>query len=318
MSEFLAYLNGQFLPASQAQLPVSDLGLVQGATVTEMVRTFHHQPFRLEAHLDRLFHSLRYVGLEIPHSLAELSQIADELITRNASSLTPDDDLGLVLFVTAGEHPMYAAGLGHTARTAPTVCLHTFPLPFQLWADRIRRGAHVITPSIRQVPVQCVDPRMKCRSRMHYYLAEHEVRQADPEAFALLLDLEGCITETNAANFLLVERGVLVSPPLATALPGISRAVAIELAGRLGIPFVERALRTFDVLNADEAMLSSTPYCLMPVSRLNGRSLGDARPGPVYDRLIAAWSELVGTDIRKQILDGAGRHAARKGSHGTC
>jgi hypothetical protein len=144
---------------------------------------------------------------------------------------------------------------------------------------------------------------------MHYYLADREARLVDPDAFALMLDLAGNVTETNTANFLLVERGTIVSPPTAYTLPGISRATVIELAARLGIPFAERDVQVHSAMNADEAFLSSTPYCLMPVTKINGAPIGDGRPGPVVRRLLAAWSEEVGLDIEKQIQEqGRKRH----------
>src|SRR5262249_51234112 len=121
---------------------------------------------------------------------------------------------------------------------------------------------------------------------------------------ALLLDLDGNVTETSAANFLIVERGTIVSPTLNNTLPGISRATVIELADKMGIPFVERDFQVFNAINAEEAFLSSTPYCLMPVTRINGIPIGDGTPGPIYRRLIEAWSKEVGLDIRRQILGG--------------
>src|SRR5262249_54840635 len=162
-------------------------------------------------------------------------------------------ELGLIQFVTAGEYPTYAGMAGRPARATPTVCVHTFPLPFELWARKMQQGAHLVTPSIRHVPPQCYDPKMKYRSRMHFYLADKEPQLFDPEASALLLDLDGNGTETAAANFLMVESGTIVSPTLVNTLPGISRATVIELAGKLGIPFVERDIQVFTAVNADEA-----------------------------------------------------------------
>src|SRR5262249_10897594 len=152
---------------------------------------------------------------------------------------------------TAGEYATYAAMSGRPARAGPTVCVHTFPLPFPLWAKKMREGARLVTPSVRQVPPQCWPPQMKCRSRMHYHLAEQEARLVDPEASALLLDLAGHVTETNAANLLIVERGGIVSPRACSILPGHSRAVVIELATGLNIPFDERDLGVADVAAAD-------------------------------------------------------------------
>ena len=239
-----------------------------------------------------------------------MTQISHEFISLNGRLLDEGDELGLIHFVTAGEYPTYAGSSGRAARTTPTVCFHTFPMPFELWADKIQKGTHVVTPSIRHVPPQCYDPKMKYRSRMHYYLADQEARLVDSDATALLLDLDGNVTETSGANFLLVERGTIVSPTLRNTLPGISRTTVIDLAVRLGIPFVERDIQVFNVINAEEAFLSSTPYCLMPVTKINGIPIGNGSPGPVFRRLLAAWSELVGLDIEQQIIDGAKRRSA--------
>jgi branched-chain amino acid aminotransferase len=300
MSEPLVYLNGQMLPASQASLKIFDAGVVLGATVTEMTRTFRHQPFRLEDHVARLFRSLKYVRFDVGMTPEQLVAVSRELLVHNTKLIDADDDLGLIHFVTAGEYGSYVATRGATVRGGPTVCIHTFPLPFALWADRLRHGAHVVTPSIRHVPPQCCDPKMKYRSRMHYYLADQEARLVDPQAIALLLDLDGNVTETSGANFLIVERGTIVSPTTRNTLPGVSRAVVIELAEKLGIPFVARDFQVFSVMNADEALLTSTPYGICPVTRINGASIGDGRPGLATSRLMSAWNKLVGFDVAAQ------------------
>lgn len=302
MSEPRVFLNGRMVPASRAHLAIYDLGVVTGATVTEMVRTFRKQPFRLEDHLARLARSLRYVRFEIGMSMEELGAVARELVEHNGRLIEPAGELGLVLFVTAGENAMYAGSAGEPARLQPTVCVHTFPLPFAMWADKMREGLHVVTPSVRHVPPQCYDPNMKYRSRMHFHMADLEARLVDPRASALLLDLTGNVTETAGANFLIVEGGTLVSPTLTNILPGISRAVVIELAAKLDIPFVQRDFQVFNVINADEAFTTSTPYCMMPVTRINGLPIGDGKPGPIYRRLLDAWSHEAGLDIEQQIV----------------
>lgn len=299
-NEPLVYLRGQLVPASHASLKIYDAGIVLGATVTEMIRTFRHQPFRLEEHIGRLFRSLKYTRMEIGLSPAELLSISRELLAHNAALIGPQEELGLIHFVTAGEYPVYAGSAASGLPMTPTVCVHTFPLPFPLWAERMTSGAHVVTPSIRHVPPQCFDPKMKYRSRMHFYLAEQEARLVAPDAIALLLDLDGNVTETSGANFLLVDRGAIVSPTRQNILAGISRQTVIELSQRLGIAFAEREIQVHDVVNADEALLTSTPFCVMPVTRINGVPIGDGRTGPVFRRLIAAWSQEVGLDILGQ------------------
>lgn len=311
MAEPIVFLNGRMVPASQAHLAIYDAGIVLGATVTEMTRTFHKRPWRLEEHLDRLFRSLRYTRMDIKMSKKQLAEVSYELVTKNAALLGEGEELGLIHFVTAGEYATYAGSSGNAARTTPTVCAHTFPMPFELWAKKMQSGQHLVTPSIRHVPPQCYDPKMKYRSRMHYYLADQEARLMDPEAAALLLDLDGNVTETGGANFLIVERGVIVSPTTRNTLPGISRAMVIELAAKLGIGFVERDIQVYNVINADEAFTASTPYCVMPVTKINGAPIGDGKPGPVWRRLLTAWSEVVGVDIGRQIQEGAKRRAPK-------
>jgi branched-chain amino acid aminotransferase len=307
MPEPLVFLNGNLIPASQAHLAIFDAGVVLGATVTEMTRTFRQQPYRLDDHLARLFRSLKYTRMDIGMTKDQLAGVSRELIANNAKLVDPEDELGLIHFVTAGEFPVYAGSAGRAARTTPTVCAHTFPMPFELWAAKLDTGTHLVTPSIRHVPPQCFDPKMKYRSRMHYYLADKEAQLVDPDASALLLDLSGNVTETSGANFLIVERGTIVSPTTVNTLPGISRATVMELAAKLKIPFVERDIQVHSVMNADEAFTASTPYCLMPVTKFNGVPIGDGKPGPIWRRLLAAWSELAGVDIECQIRDGAKR-----------
>jgi len=305
------FLNGQMLPASQAHLTVYDAGVVLGATVTELVRTFRKEPFRLDDHLRRLSQSLHFVGFDIGMSMDELGRTVRQLVAHNAALLSPEEELGVVIFVTAGEYRTYAGGAAGSVRTTPTLCAHTFPLPFELWADKLLAGIHLVTPSIRHVPPQCYDPKMKCRSRMHYYLADQQARLVDRDAAALLLDLEGNVTETGAANFLMVEEGTIVSPSLRNTLPGVSRATVIELAAKLGIPFAVRDLQVFDAVNADEAFLASTPYCLMSVTKINGTRVGTGKPGAIYNQLVKAWSERVGLDVVQQVVEGARRRTAK-------
>ncbi|GIS59995.1 MAG: hypothetical protein CM1200mP2_22200 [Planctomycetaceae bacterium] len=185
------------------------------------------------------------------------------------------------------------------------MCAHTFPLPFELWDQMQTEGLHLVTPSVRQLPGACIDPSIKHRSRLHYYLADREAKRIDSGARAVLLDDQGRLTETTAASLLLVRDNRILSPPSTSVLPSISVAVIAELAGQLDLEFIEQDLRPDDVVQADEALVASTPYCLAPVTRFNDQPVGSGRPGPISDRLLGAWDQLVGLDIRKQIREGA-------------
>jgi branched-subunit amino acid aminotransferase/4-amino-4-deoxychorismate lyase len=297
----LAYLNGRFVPASQAVVPVYDAGFVLGATVAEQVRTFGGRLFRLEKHLARLAHSLEIVGVDSGISLCDLQAAAEELAGRNHALLDPGDDLGISIFVTPGPYATMVSTLEPDARIGPTVGMHTYPLPFHLWAEKYRTGQVVVVTDVQQVPPVCWPPELKCRSRMHYYLADSQARKFEPGARALLLDGDGHVLEASTANIVVHRRDAgLVSPPKEKILPGVSVGVVTELARSLGIPFVHRDLTVDDLATADEVMLCSTSPCVWPVVRLNGETISGGVPGEVFRKLLAGWNALVGLDIQAQ------------------
>lgn len=297
----LAYLNGRLVPASEAVVPVYDAGFVLGATVAEQLRTFGGRLFRLQQHLARLEHSLEIIGVDLGLSMAELAEAAEDLAAQNHRLGDPSDDLGLSIFVTPGPFSTMAAMVGADAHRGPLVCMHTYPLPFQLWADKYRAGQSLVVTDVQQVPAACWPAELKCRSRMHYYLADLQARRIEPAARAILLDAEGHVLEASSANLCIYRREEgLVSPPKEKILPGVSIAVIVELARSLGIPFVHRDLTVDELLQADEVLLCSTSPCVWPVLRLNRQTVGNGTPGETFRSLLSAWSELVGLNIQAQ------------------
>ena len=310
MPEPLAYLNGRISPVSQTLLPVWDMGLVMGASVTEMARTFRLECFRLRYHVERLYRSIRHVGFDVDLTRDALADLVLELIEHNARLIPPHHDLGVSMFVTAGASQLYTGYEGHASHRKPTVCVHTFPLPFELWAEKYAAGQHVVIPSTRHLPPECLDPKIKSRSRMHWYLAEEQARMVDPRAIALLLDRQDNVTETSTANFFIVREGRIVTPTSRNTLQGISQQVVAELAEKIDVRFEQRDFQVYDVINADEAFTSSTPYGILPVTRVNKRPIADGRVGPVYSELLRLWNQLAGLDIAAQMLAGAAERKA--------
>ena len=308
MSMPLAYLDGHLLPQRDLRLPLHDAGLVMGATVTDLCRTVHHRLYRWPDHFARFRRSCRATHLDPPLSEDEIERRAHELVEHNARLLGPGQELALVLLATPGPIGYYAGLPGGVGDAPPTFALHTFPLPFARYRRFFTEGVRLITPATRHVPAACIDPSIKQRSRLHWWLAEQEAHQIDPGASALLLDLAGHVTETAAANFLLVRGGVVLTPPRSSVLEGVSLRVVEELCAALGIRFAERPLAVPDCLSADEAMVCSTSFCVAGVSRLNGTPL--PWPGAVFQRLLTAWGRQISLDIRGQILGDGGARAA--------
>jgi branched-subunit amino acid aminotransferase/4-amino-4-deoxychorismate lyase len=284
------------IPASQLALPVFDAGVVLGASVTEMLRTFNHRIYRLEDHLSRLAVGLRLTSIHAATSIDELGRQALDLAERNGRSLSPSDEMGINIFVTAGHMATYRR-MAQAGNKPSTAIVHTFPLDCSLYAARMREGARLMTVSGPQLPDASIPPWLKCRSRMHYWLAEQEAKRMDPDAIPLLLDLKGHVRETPTANLLIVKERNLFSPPVAAIRPGVSRAVAVELGSGLALRYLERELLPADVATADEAFLTSTPYCAMPIVALDRRPIGRGVPGPIYESLMRTWSKEVGVDI---------------------
>ena len=152
-------------------------------------------------------------------------------------------------------------------------------------------GLPAVISDIRQVPGECWPTELKCRSRMHFYLADRAAAELQPGAQAVLLDDDRLVAEATTANVLVYRTGEgLISPPHKHILAGVSLGVVQELAAEAGIPFAMRPLTVDQLRTADEAMLASTSICLLPVVQCDGNRIGDGRPGPVFRQLLAAWS----------------------------
>jgi branched-subunit amino acid aminotransferase/4-amino-4-deoxychorismate lyase len=292
-----AYLNGRFLPVSEAAIPLHDAGFVLGATVSEQLRTFAGAIFRLDEHLARLERSLAIIDVPLPIPLAEVATIARKLVEQNHRLLAPEHDLGVAILATPGPY----AGFSPATDEGPTLCVYTYPLAFHLWAGRYQQGQSLVTTSIQQVPAACWPAELKCRSRMHYYLADIEARRRSPGARALMHDSGGHLTETSTANLVLVDdHERLISPPGESILPGVSLAVLKELAVRAGLSWTEQPIEPRRLATAREALLTSTPNCLLPATRFNDQPIGKGVPGPVFRQLLSAWNDLVGINIQQQ------------------
>lgn len=304
MQSILAYANGQWMESERLAIGVEDQGFLLGATVSERLRTFGGRVFRRDAHLARLRRSLQILGLDADRIGDEVAAAVDQFVVRNRGRIDPADDWSIVAFATPGT----AAG------SRPTVCVHGWPLRFEQWVAMYERGLHVVVSDVRQVPNNCWPADLKCRSRMHYYLADMQAAAAEPGSRALLLDQQGYLAEATTANVIVHRQGEgLVSPPSDHVLVGISLGVAQELAGRLGIPFTRRPIGVDELRDADEVMLASTSICLLPVTGCDGRAIGPGAPGPMFQRLLWAWGELVGVDIVQQARQFASRESRAHG-----
>ena len=293
----IAYFNRNYVPADELRLPVSDTGFMLGVTIAEQLRTFAGRPFRVQQHLQRMQQGLQAVGLLCVMDEHDLAAILQRVVQHNLQCLEPGDDLGITLFATPGPYSTYSA----EPDPQPTVAVHTYPLPFRLWWRKYETGQPLVLVDVQQVSSRCWPAAIKCRSRMHYYLAARQARQRNADAAALLLDESGCVSETPSANVVacFADEG-LVSPPRQKILPGVSLQVVDELARDADVPFGYRDLRAEELSTAEEILLTSTPYGLLPVTQLNEQPVGDGQVGRIYRRLLQRWGKQVGVDLPEQ------------------
>lgn len=297
MNSPAAWINGTLKPCSETNVPVWDLGVVAGAAVTEMARTYAHQPFRLHRHVHRLCSSLRDLDFPFQGTEAELLQAAQEVTAQNSRLIPTGSDLGIVMFSTAGSNATYLGG----ASDRTTTVVHTFELPFALWRANVLSGVRLRVPEIRQLPEQSFPVRHKVRNRLHWWMADRAVNRTDPGSRALLLDESDNVTETSTSCFYAVVDGMVV-----TSATGVLRSLTSELVEefcqRLSIPFHRGRLSGNDLTTISSAFLSSTPTGLIHVSHINGRELSAPSNDDPFTKLRACWNEYVGLDVQQQIL----------------
>jgi len=299
MEERIIYLNGAFVPESQAKVSVLDSGFNAGDGVYDVTRTFRHKPFKLREHTERLFRSLRYTRIDCGMSLEEMEKTTLEVLERNKSLLGENEDCALWQVVSRGVR----SSTGNRVSGGATVAVYSVIVNFPEFASFYVEGAPLVIPSTRRIPPQCLESKAKITNKMNHNMASFEAKQADPRAIPLMLDIDGNLSETSAHNFFLVIDGKLCTPTDRNVLGGITKAVIFDLAKQLGVEITEGNYTPYDLYNAEEAFLASTSPTFVPVRTVNGAKIGKGAPGPVTVRLIAAWNKMVGMDIVDQALN---------------
>lgn len=315
MSVRSTYINGEWLPEAAAKISIFDSHFMFGDAVFEMHRTFRHQHFLLDEHLDRLWTSMQYMQIPITKSKDEVRALCNEAIRRNP--LPADEEYRFMINVSRGPLGIYREVFeleGGQAWNQPTWIINIWPLSktTKTLAHFYEEPADARVTVQRQVPSQFIEAKVKNRSRMHYMLANLEMMPYGKKAVPLMLDDRGCICESSGANFIMVNDGALVIPERRNMLRGCSMEFVVSvLAPALGIPVFERNFEPWDVLRADEAMFTGTFNNLLPCNRINGVRFGvdDAKldqnsMGPVTARVVKAWNDyVIARTIRRSDAD---------------
>ena len=273
----LVYLNGDFLPADQAFVPVLDRGFIFGDGVYEVIPAYHGHLFRLHEHLARLQDSLQGIRLENPLNEGQWSAVLTELVQRNGGG-----DLSLYLQITRGPAKRDHALPANVKPTIFAMCSPMEPAPQEL----LSQGVAAITVA---------DTRWQnCHIKAIALLPNILLRQqaVDAGAMEAILIRDSKVTEGAASNIFLVKNDTIVTPPKGRyLLPGITRDLVVELALQQDIPCEQRLIDESELAGADELWLTSSTKEILPVTRLNGNSVGAGTPGRLWRRMYGNYQE---------------------------
>ena len=283
----IGFLGNAWVPKTQMLISIDDGGFRQGVTAVERLRTYDHQIFAIDAHLDRWDHSTAELSLGQLPARSVTRALLHELLERNQALLDSQGEVGITLFATPG-----------TALSAsPTFGMHVNSLNFKLIQQRQTSGQPLVITSVRQPSPECWPRTVKSRSRLHYYLADREAQQHSPLASGLLIDDDGTVTETSISNIAVVKANQIQSPGRDQVLHGITQAFVEELANELGMRWSHSPITPEKLMAADEVLLMGTDGGLWYADQINGQTIGNARPGEVYSRLLQHFQRRLSTGM---------------------
>jgi branched-chain amino acid aminotransferase len=276
------YLAGRLVPRDEAKISVFDHGLLYGDGVFEGIRVYHRRVFLLREHIERLYHSARAIRLTIPLSPEEMTKAVHDTVAANG---VVDGYVRLVVTRGAGSLGLDIRKTSHpqVIIIADTITLY----PEELY----EQGLEIITaPTIRNHPA-ALSPRIKSLNYLNNILAKIEGTDAGC-AEALMLNHKGEVAECTGDNVFIVAGGALKTPPAdAGILEGITRNCVMRLAREAGLTVLEPPLTRYDLFTADECFLTGTAAEVIPVVKLDGRTIGDGKPGPITQQLRKRFQE---------------------------
>jgi len=297
------YFNGKFVAESEAKISIYDSALMFGDMVFEMTRSFNKKHFKLEEHIDRLFLGLKILRINLDVSKKQLLDICTETTRINEESFLKDDEHRLMIDVSRGLLGIYEDNVG--VQSGTNLIVADFPLRWTVkgMGKFFDRGINMVITPQRVIPSHLMDPKIKNRSRLFYLNANIEASlYKGDNNWALMLDTDGFIAEGSGDNFFIIKDNKVISPEGRNMLRGISRSYVMhELCKKLNLEVVEKNFEPYDVYDADEAFITGTPFCMLPVTSLNHIDIGDGKVGKVYSSLLKLWSNEKKVDIKKQI-----------------
>ena len=281
------YLDGKFVDQADAKVSVFDHGLLYGDGIFEGIRLYQGNIFRLDEHLERLEYSAKALLLKMPLSRKEIAEATCETCRQNNLS-----DGYIRLVVTRG-----VGDLGLSPWLCPTPSIFIIADKINLYpAEHYTKGLEIVTVPTRRMNAAALSPAVKSLNYLNNILAKIEARQAGALE-AIMLNDQGYVAECTGDNIFIVHKGEILTPAASQgALKGITRDTIFDIAKEIGVPIREADLTRYDVWCSDECFLTGTGAEVIPVVKLDGREIGSAKPGPITQKVLAAFRRRVLTE----------------------
>jgi len=281
------YLDGKFVDEKHAKISVFDHGLLYSDGVFEGLRSYDGKIFRLSQHIKRLYKSAKAILLEIPVSMEEMAEIIKKTIKKNKLK-----DSYIRVVVTRG-----VGDLGLDPRKCPEPTIFVIASKIKLYPEEYyEKGLSVVTIATRRNLTESLNPAIKSLNYLNNILAKIEATNAGAME-GLFLNNEGYVAECTGENIFIVVENKLFTPPIfAGALDGISRDAVIQIGREIGLDVEEKLLTRYDLYNSDECFLTGTAAEIIPVTLIDGRTIGSGKLGPLTRRIREEFHRLVQKD----------------------
>jgi branched-chain amino acid aminotransferase len=283
LGESIVYIDGKYLAEARAKISVFDHIVLYGDGVYDTCCAWAGRVFKLDQHINRFFESAKAVAIEIPLSKSALEKVVLTTVRKNRLR-----EAYIKIIVTRG--------VGEKPLLSPYNCrpsLIVFAKPFMKLAggEMFEKGITIKTSSLRKIPPECWDPRIKATNYLNHVLMRYEANEAGADD-ALELGTDGYVAEAPGYNVFVVKKEILYTPD-ENILKGITRETIIELAAGMKIKVVEGRITPFDFYTADEAFFCSTAGGIFPVVKIDGRVIGDGKAGFLTKRFNESYFELL-------------------------
>lgn len=282
--EWTAYVNGEYVPQSEAKLSIFDHGVLYGDGVFDTWCTWNGYIFKLDQHVDRLFRSIHAFQIDMPLSKEELKSVIIKVVETNG-----DQNQYIKCLITRGVGPR---PLLSPVGCRTSVVVFSRPYLSVIEPSKEEKGIRVRITSIRRTPPQCLDPKAKNLNYANLVLAKIEALNAGADE-AILLDIQGFVNESPGYNVFAVREGKIYTPPANNILVGVTRETILEIAEKEGLEVIEDQLVPYDLYTADELFLASTAGGIVPIGEVDGRRISSGKPGPITQRVSELYLEML-------------------------